>query len=235
MTRTTSLILLPGLGASARQWEPQRAEFPELAVPLWIAPQRRESLAGYAARMATAIEPVGPLVLGGSSFGGMVAYEMARHLDTAAVVLIGSCRSRRSIRPTLRFLRRLGAMVPVPVFGLAKFVAPWVVGPFTGLPPNVWRLLVEMFRDADSRLMSWACSAIPAWDPAPLGAVPVYQIHGAKDRVIPAARVDADEIVPEAGHLLNLTHPEQVNAMIRATMAEVLNGRSCQRGSIGAE
>ena len=235
MTCTARLILLPGLGADKRQWQPQRTEFPELVVPAWLTPQRREPLAEYAARMAETIEPVSPLVLGGSSFGGMVAYEMARHLDAVAVVLIGSCRSRWGIRASLRFFRRLGAVVPAPVFRLAKVVSPLVVGRFTGLPPQVRRLCVEMFQDADSRLMSWACSAIPDWTPAPLEKVPVYQIHGEKDRIIPLAGVDADEIVPDAGHLINLTHPEQVNAMIRTAMAAVVEGRSCQRGPIGAE
>ena len=79
-----------------------------------------------------------------------------------------------------------------------------------------------MFQDADSRLMSWAFSAIPDWDPAPLEEVPVYQIHGEKDRIIPAAGVDAGEMVPAAGHLINLTHPKQVNAMIRTAMAAVV-------------
>ncbi len=224
MTCTAPLILLPGLGADKRQWQPQRTELPELVVPDWLAPQRRESLAEYAARMTKTIEPTGPLVLGGSSFGGMVAYEMARHLDAGAVVLIGSCRSRRGIRASLRFFRHLGAMVPVPAFALAKIVAPLVVGRFSGLPPQVRRLCVEMFQDADSRLMSWACSAIPDWDPAPLENVPVYQIHGEKDRIIRPADVDADEIVPDAGHLINLTHPEQVNAMIRRATATVVAG-----------
>jgi len=99
------LILFPGLGADRRQFEPQRAEFPGLAVPPWIAPRPSESLPDYAARMAETV-PHGPnVVLGGSSFGGMVAYEMAGHVRPAVVVLIGSCRSPQAIGPMLRLLR----------------------------------------------------------------------------------------------------------------------------------
>ena len=94
------LILLPGLGADHRLLEPQRRAFPQLIVPPWIPPRKNESLPDYAARMAETVTPSRdvPLVLGGVSFGGMLAYEMARHLKPDAVVLIASCRNRRGLR-----------------------------------------------------------------------------------------------------------------------------------------
>jgi pimeloyl-ACP methyl ester carboxylesterase len=105
-TDPVQLVLLPGLGADRRQFEPQRQAFDNLVVPPWIPPLPREPLAGYAARLAKTITPAGPFILGGSSFGGMVAYEMARHLQPNAVVLIGSCRSARGIRRMFRLLVR---------------------------------------------------------------------------------------------------------------------------------
>ncbi|MFZ1934503.1 MAG: thioesterase domain-containing protein, partial [Thermoguttaceae bacterium] len=82
MNSTLQLILLPGLGADHRLLEPQRAAFPQLIVPPWIPPRKHESLPQYAERMAQTVAPPHdvPLVLGGVSFGGMLAYEMARWL-----------------------------------------------------------------------------------------------------------------------------------------------------------
>ena len=101
------LVLFPGLGTDRRLFEPQRSAFPDLWVPPWIVPKRKETLPDYAARMAETIVPRRPTVLGGASFGGMVAYEMARHVEPEAVVLIGSCRSPRSLHPVARGLRPL--------------------------------------------------------------------------------------------------------------------------------
>lgn len=67
-------ILLPRLGADRRLFEPQSLAFPDLLVPPWIVPEKHEKLPDYAARLAKTIAPGRrPLILGGSSFGGMVA------------------------------------------------------------------------------------------------------------------------------------------------------------------
>ena len=69
--------------------------------------------------------------------------------------------------------------------------------------------------------MHWAVSAILNWNPAPLEQTPVYQIHGARDQIIPAKSVTPDEIIPDGGHLINLTHANLVNAYIREIIAKV--------------
>ena len=102
---TTRLVLLPGLGTTGELFRPQRRAFPDLEVPPWLDPHRGESLPGYGRRMAAALAP-GPsdLVLGGVSFGGMVALEMARHLPTRAVGLIASCVSSQVLTSVARVL-----------------------------------------------------------------------------------------------------------------------------------
>jgi len=208
------LILLPGLGADQRQFEPQRAAFPDLWVPPWIVPRRKETLVDYAARLAETIVPTRPKVLGGSSFGGMVAYEMARYLRPEAVVLIGSCRSPQALRPLLRRLRPMVPLVAAQVFALAQWMAPLAVRTFSRFTPEQKRLCVAMFQETDCGFMKWACRAILGWVPSGPPPVPVFQIHGQKDRVMPARLAAADQLISDGGHLINLTHAPQVNAFI---------------------
>jgi pimeloyl-ACP methyl ester carboxylesterase len=75
-----------------------------------------------------------------------------------------------------------------------------------------------MFKKSDSRFMHWVLQAILNWEPTPLEGVRVLQIHGRRDLLIRARNVQADEIVPDGGHLINVTHAKQVNAFLRKAM-----------------
>jgi pimeloyl-ACP methyl ester carboxylesterase len=217
MTQTFQLILLPGLGADYRLLEPQRAAFPQLIVPDWIPPRQRESLPHYAVRLAKRVTVTHdtPLILGGVSLGGMLAYEMSRHLKPDALVLIASCRTVSDLRPFYRVGRGLLPLVPVRAWSIAKLLSGPVVRLRLGVPAARKELAIKMFKEMDSQWMHWALQALLRWEPAPLDGVRVWQIHGARDVVIPAHRAKADEIIPDGGHLINVTHAEQVNEFIR--------------------
>ena len=211
------LILLPGLGADNRLFAPQAAAFPDLTVPAWLPPRDDEELPEYAARLAPTVcfRGSGPRVLGGASLGGMIAWEMARHLRPDVLVLIATCHSREGLRAWQRGLGPIVPWTPLAGFRLAQSLSPLVseLGRFHR--ETVRRELVAMFRDADIRFMRWALAALLRWSPSPPAEVPTFHIHGAQDRIIPAARVDADELIPDGGHMINVTHPERVNAFIR--------------------
>jgi pimeloyl-ACP methyl ester carboxylesterase len=210
-----TLVLLPGLGADDRLFEAQKAAFTDLAVPPWIVPGRQEKLPNYAARMAETIAPRRPTILGGSSFGGMVAYEMASYLRPQAVVLIGSCRSPAAVRPMLRRTRALVPLIAVQAFALAKWAAPLGLRLFSPFTPQQRRLCAAMFKEADCGFLKWACRTVLDWQPSGPPPVPVFQIHGQKDPIMPARLVEADEVIPDGGHLISLTHPQQVNDFIQ--------------------
>lgn len=213
------LILFPGMGADERLFEPQREAFPQLIVPKWITPLPGESLAAYAARFARQIDPGGPCYVGGGSFGGFVAIEAARHLDARACFLIGSARAPDELPLRIRSLRRLRRLMPVVPLGLAKPLAGlslgasgWAMSPATG------RVLRQL-ADADAAFLRWGCGAVLSWEASAGLDVPIHQIHGARDRVLPARRTRADVIVPGAGHVLSLTHAAEVNGFVRERMS----------------
>ena len=223
MTNPAELILLPGLGADARQFEPQRVEFPNLVVPPWIAPLRGEPLPAYAERMAETMPRGRPIVLGGSSFGGMVACEMAQYVKPAMVVLIGSCRGPSGVRPLLRSLRPIVPLLPAVSISVGKLLAPPAVRMFSLLDSAQRKLRAKMLRDADPRFVRWGAQALLDWQPGPLpSGIPIRHIHGARDRVLPAARAEVDVLVPGAGHLVNMTHAEQVNRYLREVICAAI-------------
>jgi pimeloyl-ACP methyl ester carboxylesterase len=213
--------LIPGLGADERQWEPQRRAFPGLLVPAWIPPARDDTLPSYAARLADAIPRARPILLGGSSFGGTLACEMAERLRPKALILIGSCRSTAAIRRDVRLLRPVLSHLPAWGVAAVKPLAPLVLYSFGGLTAEQKRLCAAMFRASDRDWLRWAIRAILHWQPHPIPDLPVFHIHGRRDRMIRASRVAADEVLPDGGHLINMSHAEAVNEFIRSAASAV--------------
>lgn len=219
----TRIVLLPGLGADARLFDPQRRAFPGLEVPDWLEPAARETLPAYARRMAASLAGSGDeLVLGGVSFGGMVAYEMARHIPVRAVVLIASCRSGASLTPAIRALARAARRTPTTALRAGRPLWPmaaWALGAST---IEARRLVRAFVRTADYPFIRWGLGAIADWSPQATPPCPVRAIHGQKDRLIRAGRVDAERVIAGAGHLVNVTHHGDVNAVLEAIVRGVV-------------
>lgn len=236
-----SVLLLPGVGADARLFAPQLSASSSanssfsVTVPSWATPSSTETLPSFAAKMAaqvtTSTELTRPFVLGGSSFGGMVAWEMARLLKPDALVLLGSASSTSSIRGLLR-----------PFLPLASLVRPWsarlmmigapLIAPIFGARDAAERAaFVAMARSTSPAFFAFAVRAIAAWRPGDVADVPVVRVHGGRDRILaPGAGC---EIVDDAGHLLTLTHGAAVNAALDRLTASLLHG--AKLGSAAAD
>jgi len=76
-----------------------------------------------------------------------------------------------------------------------------------------------MFQEMDSSFMHWVVKAILGWHPAPLEGIRVCQIHGRRDLLIPARRIEADVLIPGGRHMINMTHAEEVNDFIKRSAA----------------
>jgi pimeloyl-ACP methyl ester carboxylesterase len=214
----TRLVLLPGLGADGALFDPQRVSFPDLEVPEWLEPLPRETLPAFAVRMAARAEHGGPLVLGGVSFGGMVALEMARVLRPAAVVLVASCRSGTAVRGHMRALGKAWSRVPPGLIRGSPALAPLVAWGFGAHTPAARALIRHFLETRSPAFVQWGLAALLDWAPTEALPCPVYHVHGGADRLIPAARVSANRVVPGAGHLVNVTHAEDVNGFQRGVL-----------------
>jgi pimeloyl-ACP methyl ester carboxylesterase len=207
------IILLSGMAADERLFTAQRAAFPNLRVQPWLPPLPGESLRAYAARLARLIDPGRPCILGGASFGGLVALELVRHLPARACILIGSVRSPAALSWRWRVLR------PVALLG------PDALGTLAGLGARLGRRFLARGRlrtlqrlaRPEAEFVRWAICAVMRWRPGPVPPrVPVYHIHGSTDRVLPVwrARPQPTVVVPGGAHALSLFNPIAVNEFI---------------------
>ncbi|MEM0983252.1 MAG: alpha/beta hydrolase [Planctomycetota bacterium] len=219
------LVFLPGLGADARLFEPQLAEFQAGEVISWPDHNGCKSIGDLAERVLETGVCNADTRLVGFSFGSMVALEMAcRAADTnrpPEVVLISGLRSRRAL--TLPFKLQAWAAQLAPRSILRKQLVGPVAESFKkrdGVSDTVVQTLSDMAADCDLGFLKWALRACARWTFDGRCPVPVRQLHGRSDTVIPLVEHPdlpggrAETI--EGGHLLTLTSPDAVNRFIAA-------------------
>ena len=221
-----SIVLIPGIGADAGLYEPQRRHFGDrLVVPPWIEPlSGRESLEGYARRLGDAIRRMPdlrrPYAVGGISFGGMLAAEIAEaDGDAAALLLIGSCLRRSQVNYGFRLAALLGQAVPCGLAkGLLNRVVPVAFETLEGCRGENRRIVDEVAFRSDTRLLKWGGLAVRRWASGAVPRVPTFLAHGRLDRVVPIRedlmRPPRDLVVPDGRHLIHLTHADAVNRWI---------------------
>ncbi len=241
MASRPTLVLIPGLGADAGIYQGQRRHFGErLFIPPWIDPLHgRETIDSYGRRLAETLhdlpglEP--PYWVGGISFGGMVAAEVAesRGGDVLGLFLIGSCTERSQVSGPCRLACKLGQGIPK---GLAKGclnkLVPATVGFTEGLDRRGEATMRDVWFRADTDLMKWAANGIRQWQPGAASRVPTYHAHGRKDRIIPIReqrmRPGTDLTIPDGRHLIHLTHEAIVNHWMERRMAAGPRRLACE-------
>lgn len=212
---TGCLVLFSGLGADETVFRPQKEAFPDLVTPQWQQPLPHESLTDYCERWAANLRPLQPRFLGGASFGGLIAQEIARILRPEAVFLIGSARADRPLPQRIRALRPLaGGVAWLPVRGLQRLVRLGVATMPMGRA-SAFSEITRQFARSDPALLRWSARQILEWRPRPALECPVYQIHGAADWIFPLRTATPDAIVAGGGHVISLTHGAAVNEFLR--------------------
>ena len=203
------LVLFPGLGGDARMYDELAARVGPVVVPPWLPPELSRNgrdLRAYAQRYVDQRLVRPGDWLGGSSFGGMLAQEIAGLISVRGLL---TCRSAAGVSLGLRQLAPLMKIVPMPHHGAHVFAWPLALK-FGVTRPAHRQLLAALIADADPRFLRWACHVAATWPGTKALLVPLFQLHGSRDHLMPVERSGAESIVHGAGHLLALTHAAQV-------------------------
>ncbi len=233
LTLPAPLVLLPGLGADRSMYVRQREAFGDdmVRTPEWITPQGNEPVHRYAKRWAEAIGPSLPETwfLGGQSFGGMLALDVARFVEPQpkAVFLIASARTPDAVPLAARVLGALARPMSAPMLqrGLQAMAIPF--GKLNGADDEMLGILTHMAKHGDAELNEWAVAAVNDWDGlggSDADRPPVFQIHGRRDKVLRCIPEHCDQVIPDGQHLIQYTHSQTVNRFMFDRMIELTPG-----------
>ena len=209
-------ILFTGMDADDRLFEGQREAFGEIVTPAWVEPLPGESLRSYARRMLERTGVEGPCILGGASFGGVIAQEAAHLIEAKAMFLIGSFRHPRELPLPMRVFRLMSYLPPErarPLMALAATMAKSVV-------PRPTHRRMRKMAARESTFLRWASMQLLRWRPERVAYdLPTFQIHGDADGTIPIRGVTPDAVVKGGDHIISYRRAAAVNAFIEEKLA----------------
>lgn len=208
-----NIYCISGLGADERVFQKLKFEGYQPIHICWVEPKKGESIADYARRLTTQIKSERPILIG-LSFGGIIAVEMAKQIDTEKVILISSTKNQQEVPFYFKIFRWLPLYRLLParlMLWFARLLAAWFFSLETLAEQKLFRAILF---DTDARFMKWAIHQVVTWKNQ-LVPPNVYHIHGTGDRIFPSRFVDEDFSVERGGHFMIMNQAECVSNLIQ--------------------
>jgi pimeloyl-ACP methyl ester carboxylesterase len=208
-----NVYFISGLGADRRAFQKIRLNdsFRVQHVE-WIEPYQGETLSAYVKRLMEQIDLDSPFSLVGLSFGGVIAVEMAKVSKPEKIIILSSLSRSNELPKKFKLIGALNLhrLIPAPVYKKPTKIIAWFFGAKTN---SDRKLLYEIFEDSSAVFLKWAVDKLLKWknDFRPEN---LFHIHGENDQLLPLSCVAEDMSIPNAGHLMVLTHARLISGLI---------------------
>lgn len=205
------LYIFSGLGADERVFYKLDVSEYNTTYITWAPANKDEEIEQYASRIINQITSPKPILLG-LSFGGMIATEVAKQIETEKVILVSSAKTKNEIPWYYRLLGKLRVhkLLPEYVLKRASFFTYWLFG-VNSLQDK--QLLRQILKDTDTNFLQWAIDNIVRWKNQTV-LTNVLHIHGKQDRILPLTFVHTDIVIENGGHLMIITHADTINQLL---------------------
>ena len=217
-----NIYCVSGLGADERVFQKLKFEGYQPIHICWVEPDRGETIADYARRLTTQIKSERPILIG-LSFGGIIAIEMAKQIDTEKVILISSTKNEQEVPFYFKIFRWLPIYRLLPaklILWFARLLASWFFSLETSDERKLFRAILF---DTDAKFMKWAIDRVVTWKNE---LIPnnTFHIHGKGDRIFPYRYVSEDFSVEHGGHFMIMNRAERISNLIQKIVDANLTG-----------
>lgn len=199
----TTVYFVPGMAAGIEIFKNIR--LPEsrykLKIIEWLIPEKDEDIAAYARRMTQMVPEPNP-VLGGVSFGGVVAQEMAAFLNPRKLIIISSVKCRSELPKRMIVASKTGAyrLIPTNIILSADDLTKFAIGSRSRKRLQLYQTFLNV---RDKQYLDWAIKNMVNWqreEPDPS----VTHIHGDSDIVFPIKYIRDCEVIKGGTHIMLL-------------------------------
>ncbi|MDZ4406105.1 alpha/beta hydrolase [Prosthecobacter sp.] len=211
------VYLIPGLGADSRTYHGAWQDLPGCICTDWPEYHGESDIPAVARFMAEAWQIPDGAVLVGTSFGGVIACEIARIRSVRSLILVASGENSGEFKKT-KNMRLLTRIVPLPLLQLLFRRLENLLERSVGRQPVPFTRAVldsiRMFSVCQASFYRTMFPAIARWAGLAACTVRPVRIHGRRDSVIPMpSEVD---LVLDGGHLIVMTHAQECVDFIRS-------------------
>lgn len=179
----------------------------------FIAPvDKDEPIEDYAKRMAEGIDTSENVVLLGTSFGGILSTEIAKHIEVEKLILVSSAKNRGELNPLMKIPKSSKLLDFIPDSFVKKTIeAGYDIG--KKIIPDIKEVkneeINEMVHNIDGTLEKWIIKKINNWK----GANEVkdfLHLHGDKDPVFPIKHIKDYELVKDGNHNMVIVKSQEI-------------------------
>ena len=211
-TLTKEIYIFSGLGADERVFQNlDFTGFSEIFIN-WIIPESGETIENYSTKLLNQIKSDKPTLIG-LSFGGLIAIEVAKQIQTETVIIISSAKTKSEIPFYYRWMGIIGMqkLIPVELFKKSNLFTNWFFGTTSDFDKQ---LLKSILFDTEPTFLKWAIEKIVTWENK-TEIINLKHIHGTKDRILPIRFVSCDIKIEDGSHLMILNKSEELTKVIK--------------------
>ncbi len=199
------VYFMPGMAASSTIFE--RIKLPsetfEMILLEWQLPLPKETLTGYAQRMAAKVTHENPVLIG-VSFGGVLVQEMAQFLNLRQLIIISSVKSNTELPRKMKIAKTTKAykLLPTSLLNSTEKLAAYAFGDTIKKRMELYDKYLHM---RDKIYLDWAIEQMVCWNRTQVDEK-VIHIHGDADGVFPAKNIPSFIKVKGGTHIMILNH-----------------------------
>ncbi len=212
------IVLFSGLGADKRAIGKLDFSGFEVEFVEWLAPNRNEKIESYAKRISLQIKTKDPVLIG-LSFGGIMAIEVSKLIETEKVILLASAKTANQIPFYFRLSGFLGLhhILPSKLLIKPNIFTYWLFGAESKSDKE---LLNQILINTNPDFLVWAIDKIIKWKNKFIPENLIH-IHGTSDRLLPIIFVKPDIKIKSGGHFMTVNKAEEISLRIR----EIINAK----------
>ena len=161
-----------------------------------------ELIEEYAKRMSELIDTNENVALLGTSFGGILSIEIAKHINVEKIILVSSVKDRSELNPMMKVKNSSKLLDIVPdSFVKSAIVAGYSIG--NKIVPDLKEIRNEeigiMIHKIDGTLEKWIIKKVNTWK-GKNEVKDFLHLHGDKDPVFPIKNIKDYELVENGNH-----------------------------------